>query len=172
MENKAVLIVFTKIGHLLLDVQSTERAIKLCAKVALPERDELLSNLGARLLNGRYDKHTIGRMLSQLRIRATFQPDFEEILNRFLQNRNTFAHNLNDVPGWDLGSSDGVEAANNFMAELLADSKVVRSVFVGIINGWRIQSGYQVSEEEFSSLNIPDSLQTPIILDAYVKKDA
>lgn len=172
MNKKIVSITLAKIGFLLLDVQSTERAIKLCAKVALPELDLILTSLGERLQNSEYDRKTIGQMLRHLRERATFQSDFEAILERFLRNRNLLAHDLTNIAGWSLKTADGIKAANEFLDKLVDDSKTVRSVFIGIINAWRIQSGHEVDEEELSNLKIPESLQRPILKNAYIKKNA
>lgn len=172
MEKKIVSMTLAKIGFLLLDVQSTERAIKLCAKVALPKLDQILTGLGDRIQNGEYDRKTIGQMLGQLRERATFQTDFEAILDRFLRNRNLLAHDLANIPGWSLKKEEGLKAANEFLDELTDDSRTVRSVFVGIINSWRIQSGHDVDEEEFANLKIPESLQKPILKDVYATKNA
>ena len=63
MDKKVVSITLAKVGFLLLDVQSTERAIKLCAKVALPKLNQLLTGLGERINNDEYDRKTIGQML-------------------------------------------------------------------------------------------------------------
>jgi len=172
MDKKIVSTILTKIGYVLLDVQATEKAIKLCAKVALPRLEQLISGLGERLNNGEYDRKTIGQMLNQLRERVTFQQDFEDILGRFLMNRNLLAHGLENAPGWDLQSKEGVIAANTFLNKLLDDSKLVRSVFVGIVKSWCIQSGIAIDNEEFTKLEIPESLQKPILQDAYLRNNA
>ncbi|MGZ8195464.1 MAG: hypothetical protein ACXWTH_07550 [Methylosarcina sp.] len=167
MKKEILLKIFTNIGYVLLDIQSTEKAIKLCVKVVLPYKDELLTTLSERLLNNKYDKNTVGQMLSALRERATFQADFEDILKRFLKNINILAHDVTQAPGWNLKDKQGVIASNKFLIDLLEDSKTVRLVFVGIINSWRVQSGHQVSDEEMSKYEIPDSLARPIIKDIY-----
>lgn len=161
MDKKDISIILVKIGFLLLDVQSTERAIKLCAKVALPKLDQILTVLDERLSNGQYDRKTIGQMLGELRKRVSFQDDFEAILNRFLKNRNILAHDLANIPDWDLTTKEGINIANEFLTELIEDSKTVRSVFVGIINSWRIQSGQNINEEEFSNLPPPSHYRSP-----------
>ncbi|WP_434151295.1 hypothetical protein ACR2R6_06990 [Methylocaldum gracile subsp. desertum] len=172
MDKEIVRNLLAKIGYLLLDVQSTERAIRLCAKVALPKLEQLLTGLGERLQNEEYEHRTIGQMLRELRKRAAFQSDFEEVLERFLKHRNFLAHDLANTPGWNMKTQEGVEASNAFLNELLKDSRLVRSVFVGIINAWRVQSGIEVDDEEFARLNIPDTLQRPIVKDVYIKKNA
>ena len=172
MDKKVISTILAKTGYALLDVQATEKAIKLCAKVALPRLELLLTGLGERLNNDEYDRKTIGQMLKQLRARVTFQQDFEDILGRFLMSRNLLAHHLENVPGWNLKTKKGVIAANTFLNELLDDSKLVRSVFVGIVKSWCIQSGMALDDEEFSKVEIPESLQTPILQDAYLQKNA
>lgn len=172
MNKNIISMTLAKIGFLLLDVQATERAIKLCSKVALPKLDYILNDLGERLQNGKYDRKTIGQMLKELRERATFQEDFENILEQFLRKRNVFAHDLANICGWDMKTEEGLKVANNFLDSLIDDSRTVRAVFVGIINAWRIQSGCTMNEEEFSNLKIPESLQRPIVKDIYNSKKA
>ena len=154
---------FMKAGYLLVDMQTTERAIKLCAKVALPKIEEILDPIEDRLGNLAYDKQTLGPMLVTLRRRAVFQKDFEAILTRFLENRNLFVHGLEQIPGVGLRSEAELREFGKFLLLLLRDSRTVRSVFVGIVHSWAIQSGYNITEEEASGIAIPPSLEKPII---------
>lgn len=162
--------ILTMIGYALLDIQATEKAIRVCIKVAIPDQDQILSGLSERLFDETYEKSTLGQMLTKLRSRASFQPDFEELLQRFLHNRNIFAHHLDAAPGWDLKTSEGLKAATTFMSNLLLDSKQVRLILLAVVNAWRIQSGHHVSDEEYSHFELPEPFQRPLIREIYPPK--
>lgn len=161
-----------RIGAVLLDIQKTEKALKLCVKIAFPDIEKLLTGLSERIDDPKYERNTLGQILRVLRDKVEFQDDYETILSSFLANRNDFAHNLAGIDGWDLNSSSGIEVATKFLDELAKESLTVRKVTLGILTNWRVQSGHDVSEEEIAKYEIPSSLQTPLIKSVYRKNIA
>ena len=61
-------------------------------------------------------KKTIGYFLTELRKRADLHDQFDQKLRDFLDHRNTFIHNLHDVPGWNLETQGGKDVARQFIS--------------------------------------------------------
>ena len=70
-----------RIGAILLDIQQTEKALKLCVKIAFPDIDKLLIGLGERINDPKYERNTLGQILKVLRDKVEFQDDYETILS-------------------------------------------------------------------------------------------
>src|SRR5262249_5041310 len=47
-------------------------------------------------------KKTLGELLKRLRQTVKIKPFVRDRLYHFLEMRNTFIHNISEVPGWDL----------------------------------------------------------------------
>jgi hypothetical protein len=77
-------------------------------------------------------KRTLGDFLKELRKLARIEPQFKNKLYRFLTMRNTFIHNLSEVPGWDVRTEEGREVATKFLSELLALAFEVSGVFMSL----------------------------------------
>jgi hypothetical protein len=58
--------------------------------------------------------------------------------------RNTFVHNVDEVPGWSLNSDEGIAAAHSFLTELLRLNEIVQAVFLGIISAWQDENSMHV----------------------------
>ena len=139
--------ILLKIGYVFLHVQSTEKAVKLVMQIAMPCEQDLFASLTERLV-AKERQRPLGPFLHELRSRATLHPDIEELLSRYLSSRNRFVHNVSEVEGWSLKTEAGCAVANDFLNGLLADSKEVRSVFIGLLHSWKVQSGLDTTEEE------------------------
>src|ERR1700746_1330966 len=92
-------------GVTLLRLQSTKTTIQFCMTHVLPKT----SNLTWEMLNDRQQylrTKTVGYLLHQLRTRVAIDPQFDEMLIKFLGMRNTFVHNVNEIPGWSLDTDE------------------------------------------------------------------
>lgn len=78
-------------------------------------------------------KSTVGRLLTDLRKRANIDPDFDAVLERFVANRNRFAHRLFTEENFELASDSGSERAIAFMDGLLKDASIVQRTLVSFM---------------------------------------
>ena len=58
--------------------------------------------------------------------------------------RNTFVHNVDEVPGWSLDSDEGVAAAHSFLTELLRLNETVQAVFLGLLSAWQDENSMHI----------------------------
>lgn len=147
MASQQVAKVLLKIGFVFLHLQSTEKAVKLVMQIAMPREQDLFALLTERLV-AKERQRPLGPFLEELRKRATLHPQVDELLSRYLLKRNRFVHNLSEVENWSLRTEAGCAVAHDFLNGLLADSKDVRSIFIGLLRSWKVQSGLETTEEE------------------------
>lgn len=155
--------ILLKIGYVFLHIQDTEKVVKLVMQWVLPaEKDLLAVLLGS--VNKVERKKPLGYFLTALRERATINNDIDQLLTRYLDNRNSFVHNLKDVDGWSLKTEEGCMAANRFLSSLLSESKEVRLIFLGLLQAWKIQSGIETTEEEDARVEELARYKAPLIV--------
>ncbi len=121
---------FALIGVCLLHVQLAERV--LAGGVELVLQDPTLT--AAKLLEQTEPerKRTLGDFLRGLKSRAKIEAKFKDKLYRFLRMRNTFVHNLSEVPGWNLRTKEGRKVATEFLIELTMLAFGVTGVFMSL----------------------------------------
>jgi hypothetical protein len=132
----------SRIGITLLQVQATEHLIKLCMTYVLQREPLSLEQLEAGEEKERYKN--LGYFLQELRKRAAIAPEFDEVLRKFLKQRNMFAHNLNEVPGWDVNTDEGRKLGLESLRDFYATTSHVLKVFSGLVRLWEKQSDYPV----------------------------
>ena len=154
--------ILLKIGYVFLHVQATEKAVKLVMQIAMPCEQDLFASLTERLV-AKERQRPLGPFLHELRSRATLHVDIDELLSRFLLNRNRFVHNILKVEGWSLKTEAGCGAASRFLNELLADSMEVRNIFIGLLHSWKVQSGLDTTEEEDRAFVEMEKYEGPIL---------
>jgi hypothetical protein len=147
MASRQATMVLAKIGHLLLDVQSTEKAVKLAMQIAMPRERDLFTSVTERV-SSKDIRRPLGPFFAELRKRATLHNDVDELVARFLVRRNAFIHNLSELDGWSLKTEAGIKLANDHLNELLADSREVRTLFLGLLHAWKVQVEMQASKQE------------------------
>jgi hypothetical protein len=130
--------IVTFIGMALLVVQATEQIIRLVTTHVIPGPSPLtFESLRSRSRDAR--NRTIGFLLGKLRERVDLDETFDECLRRFLEMRNTFIHNLDEVPGWSLDTEQGCTVAEAFLVEFFQVIDIVQNVFLGLIRSWQEQ---------------------------------
>lgn len=114
------------IGVCHLVVQQAERVLAGAVEVVLkdPTAPKLMEQT-------EYERNrTLGAVLKELKSRARVKPKFKDKLYRFLKMRNTFVHNVNEAPGWNLSTDEGARVAAEFIVELLMLAFTVTGVFM------------------------------------------
>jgi hypothetical protein len=147
MDPKITTKVLAKIGYVLMNVQSTERVIKRVMQIAMPREADLFVPLFERLASKDMDR-PLGAFLTELRKRAGLNQDFDELLKRFLLQRNVFIHDITQPEGWTLKTKEGIVVVDIQLNNLLNDSKDVRTHFMALLYSWKVQTEIEPSKEE------------------------
>jgi len=136
-----------KIGYVLLNIQSTERVVKRVIQIAMPHERHVLASLQEKLSASDIER-PLGAFLTELRKRAELHKEVDALLKRFLLRRNVFIHNISQPEGWSLQNDAGLGVIDQQLKELLADSKEVRVLFLGLLHAWKVQVDVETTEEE------------------------
>jgi hypothetical protein len=129
-------------GWCLLMVQEAERALARAVETVLDHPDLWL------LEQSEFErKQTLGDFLKKLKRRVKVEPALKDGLYHFLKMRNTFIHDVAEVPGWDLASEQGRKIAMEFLVELAVASLAVTALFITTFHvGAKIDLGEDFSE--------------------------
>jgi hypothetical protein len=117
------------IGACLLVVQQAEHVLSDALELILERRDV---NLAAQSASER--KQTLGDFLMRLKRSTKVEHGLKERLFKFLEMRNTFVHNLSQVPGWDLKTEKGRDVAALFLIELAYAALGITALFVTLFS--------------------------------------
>jgi hypothetical protein len=120
---------------------------------------------------------TVGYLLCELRTRVEIHPLFEDVLTKFLGMRNTFVHNIDEIPGWSLNSDEGIGTVSSFLRELNRLDEIVQAVFLGLISTWQDQNSLHVEVPEmpesgkrlFEHVN---AVYKPLVDEIFCEKDS
>jgi hypothetical protein len=113
----------------LLQVQSTERVLKQVTVFFVPQGGRTWEEMLAEEAASR--RATVGRFLRALRDRIEVRPEFDDVLEQFLADRNTFAHDLWRIPNFSLNTEEGVQVGIDFTISLEERAAHVRNVLIG-----------------------------------------
>ncbi len=152
-EQKDVLM---RIGAALVFVQSAEQVIRLCMIFVL-QKDSPLTIEKLEKQTREERKKTLGYFLGELRKRADLDESFDALLEEFLEERNILVHNVDDVPGWNLQTTEGRKIASAFVDGFIRKTVEILKVFAGLIRSWQEQTNFDVSvptaEEFFAEID-------------------
>ncbi len=133
--------VLEAMGVALLLLQNAEKVMCLCMTIVLQKKHLPLTLDLLQQQEKAERTKTLGYFLSELRKRASLHESFDLLLRRFLEDRNTFVHDLSRVPGWDLQTGGDTSHAKEFIFSLIDQTETVLKVFVGLIVAWQEQVG-------------------------------
>jgi hypothetical protein len=114
-------------GVCLLSVQQAERMLADAVESVLKDRTSMPENLMEQTY--KEQKRTLSGVLKELRKRAQIERVVDQRLWRFLEMRNSFVHNISEVPGWNLRTRKGREAAKKFLIELTMLAMAITGLF-------------------------------------------
>ena len=135
--------VLAEIGMALLSVQHTESLLRFTLRYPLSGPKGVTLETLERSETA-LKKNTLGQFLRVLKDRVDLDDEFGLALDRFLNARNVFAHRLDDVPGWDLRSKEGRDAAHVFLTELIRSATFISKVLTGLMRSWARQNNMDV----------------------------
>jgi hypothetical protein len=127
---------YALVGMALDHVQSVEGMLKMVMTYVFQKGDRLDIFLLETQTNAERKK-TLGYFIGELRKRVGLDPDFEAKLTSFLEHRNTLAHRLDDVPGWELGAEAGFNETRAFLTSLIKDSHELLMIFAALVRAWQ-----------------------------------
>ena len=134
---------YSLIGVCLLYVQRAESLIEGAIDTVLADKTKvpLLAQAEPE------QRRTLGALLKELKGRAKVDHNFKETLYRFLKLRNTFIHNISEIPGSTSRSEEGRAAITRMVLELIVLSFNITGVFVTLLNvGSRDEFGEDLIE--------------------------
>lgn len=137
-------------GVALLQIQMTERVLRLCMRWVLPKQSPVTLELFERqeLLERR---KTLGYFVAELKKRVGLDDGFEALIDEFLERRNAFVHGLFDVSGFSTETDEGLAVAESYVAQVLNVTEKVMYSFLGLMSSWQEQIGLQIPESEASN---------------------
>ena len=119
--------VLSHIGVLLLNVQSFEWLLLQALKIVYADEADLTAErLFAR------DKRTLGVLIKDLSSKALISEDVESLLQKVLEDRNLFAHNLRHQDWFDLSTHEGRERALDFLMPFTQNLNLAIHLFIAI----------------------------------------
>lgn len=160
--------ILAAMGILLKTLQTVEKLIKATIIIILPE-DGIPLDL-ERLLaqDKKHARSVLGALLKELRKRADIDPSFDKILSEFLDMRNDFIHDLDRVPGFDLGTKEGRIVAINFINKLMKHTDTIMKMLFGLGRAWQKQNGIIFPEIDTHELvGEIDNLYAPLVNDIF-----
>ena len=129
------------VGMTLTQVQLTERLINQTLLFVFQEGDGL--DLEAYNEQKRFlERKTLGQMVAKLKERVRVHDQLEELMAAFVRDRNTLAHDLSRIDGYDLNTEPGRAAVNAFLRSLFDNSTKVMKIFMSINLSWQEQTGF------------------------------
>ena len=132
---------FALMGMTLIHIQFTESIINHTLLLVIQDGDSL--DLEAWEKQIRFlDRKTLGHMINILKKRAGLHEGLEELLAAFLRDRNTLAHDLDRVDGYELHTKQGRAAMNAFLRELFDNATRLQKIFCDIGVSWQEQVGF------------------------------
>ena len=128
-ERKSELTTLSLIGVCLLSVQQAERVLAGAVEHVLDRPDlKLMEQTEIER------KQTLGDFIRRLKKRVKIERTLKDKLYCFLNLKNTFVHNLSEVPGWDLKTERGRKVAWTFLMELIFISQATTALFGTLYN--------------------------------------
>ncbi|MCO5152573.1 MULTISPECIES: hypothetical protein [unclassified Shinella] len=130
----------TRMGQMLIQMQVLEKLVSL--SLTFPLRDVGVKTLDALFAaEAKNKKATIGRLIVALKSRVDLDDDFATMLDRFLDYRNTFVHDLDRMGGFDWQSDSGIARMHDFLDTLASDTEFISKAFTSLLVEWTSANG-------------------------------
>ncbi len=119
---------FFAIGSLHVKIHACETFIKSVLENAFPGKTPGVTA---------GQKMTLGQLISALKKKVEVHQALKDLLARFLQSRNDFAHNISNIQGVNFRTDVGVKNLRVFLESLDHDADVVLDVFAAVLYRWQ-----------------------------------
>jgi hypothetical protein len=161
--------VLMHLGAALLTIQGAERTIGFCLRCCLPD-DASLSMETYVDAAGALQKRTLGQFLAVLRTRVDLDDSFDAVLRDFLERRNQLIHRADDIPGWDIATPAGCDAALQFIDTTFRLAQRVTFVFAGLARKWAEQNEIKAALPDDPFFVKLDNFYKPMVDELFFKK--
>ncbi len=117
IDHKRRQFVWASMGICLLYMQTTERLLAFALQTALQDFSLTPEKLATQSLAE--ERQTLHDFITVMRKRAKIDREFTDKLYRFKRMRNTFVHNIREIPGANWDTNEGIAAIGDHVWELL-----------------------------------------------------
>jgi hypothetical protein len=121
---------YGRVGHTLLQIQLTERAVQRCLSYFLPQV-KTVEEIEAQAEKDR--EKTLGDLVSAIRKRIAIEAEFDKKLKGFVEDRNTLAHRLLQKEGINITSDEGLQKGIEFLRALNDTAVAIRKTIEGLM---------------------------------------
>ena len=121
-------------------------------------------------------KKTIGYFLAELRKRVDVDDSLDELLVDFLNNRNSFVHDLSSFEAWDFHKNKSALQSKKLVFDFMKQTDKVMKIFAGLILSWQEQVQTQTDRlgpvlPNHEWFNEVDSVYKPLMDRLFFAKD-
>ncbi len=164
--------VLAEMGIALLVIQNVEWLLRFTLRYPLSGAEGVTIETLERS-ESELRKKTLGNFLALLRQRVSVDDAFGGALDHFLNARNMFVHRVEEVPGWNLHSTEGRAAAHTFLRGLIQTGTVIAKLLTALSRDWAEQNNFAVeipdgSEALFTEI---DATFKPLVQAVFSKKE-
>lgn len=130
----------TNIGAAIIACQTVEKCINLTMKGVFPKEPIRTVEMLERL-DEQHRRKTLGQFIHALRSRVGLAPEFDTLLESFLEHRNTLAHDLLRVPSHLFSTPEGFVRMNQYVLQTAQEANRLTQIFAALIDAWTEQVG-------------------------------
>lgn len=107
------------------------------------------------------DKRALGRLVADLKTKAHLDPDFQEFLGAWIENRNILIHHTSDRPWYHAKTQAEFKSGFTFLKQLLAQTEHVKSTFEVLALGYlrQLSGGYVDAPEYLKRCRYLDAIE-------------
>lgn len=142
---------YARIGKTLLDIQLAERQLKYCLSYFLrPPEVKTVEEIEAMAAADR--KKSLTRLIAKMRERIVIDKGFDDKLTKFIEDRNTFAHDFLSADGVSLHNDEGLKKGIELTKSLTAQANEIRKVIKGLMDAIDDAPEGDDQDEEYKEL--------------------
>ncbi len=134
---------YIEVGKAIEIIQLADEVFKSVLLMVFPGKE--FSDLETFQKNNKLlDNATLGKLVAILKKRVVLNDDFENILNEYLVDRNSFIHNWAEIDSWNED-----EEAIAFTVRIQRKAAYLCYTFMGFLRVWMEQAGIEGIDEQF-----------------------
>jgi hypothetical protein len=148
-------------------LQRAESILKSTLQLAF-RRDSLMTLESMASEEHALRRATLGRLMRELRVRIDIAPDFDDLLDSFLEHRNAFVHGLLLDPLYSFRTLDGRERLVRFLGVLTYEATIVIRIMFSAVHAFAGEHDFQLAD--VADTEIQDWLFPTEVLDTIVRR--
>jgi hypothetical protein len=132
--------IFAMIGLTVLESQVVESLLNIVLTYVLQDGNPLTYERLMQIEKS-HRRKTLGFFIRAMRERADYSSDLENVLERFLESRNTLIHRFREIDGHHLDTQKDRDSVHAFLNQLHKDSWRLTKFMAAWIVAWQDQTG-------------------------------